>query len=342
MRKLKFFFCALSIFFVCPGNAQYKGIILPTSGGLGQAKSAGGGQITGIDFGLGNVVWSAPNYDHPVRLRSPGYTGAEVWDTDGGKQVGYARAGGRQHAVMWSGPGGPIVDLDRPDLFLSTICFGTDGVSQVGSGAPLENTPHAVLWRGTAESSVDLHPTGNSEAYDVWGKYQVGQINLNTPVIWSGTPESMRLLPLPRGRLLGSVHAIHGTQVVGGGGGALLWDADTLKLTVLGKGAAFDTNGIYQVGWMQPANTFSFVHVFPRAIRWSGTPNSGFDLHRFFPGFQETYALAIDDNGTIAGWGVDADNNVRAIAWIPVPEPSTFAAFAIGLFLFKALRRRQP
>jgi hypothetical protein len=108
-----------------------------------------------------------------------------------------------------------------------------------------------------------------------------------------------------------------------------------IVVLVLGVGEAIDTNGVYLVGHTAPAGKY-------RTLRWSGRPGTELDLRQFFPGFQETCALAIDDNGTIAGWGVDADSNVRVIAWIPVPEPSTFVAPGAGLLLLKAVKRRQP
>jgi hypothetical protein len=73
--------------------------------------------------------------------------------------------------------------------------------------------------------------------------------------------------------------------------------------------------------------------------RWSGKPGSLFDLHRFLPDFRESFATGINEDGTIAGWGWDADNNARAIAWVPVPEPGTLAALGAGL-LFLVSRRR--
>ena len=238
MKHLRFFFSAIALSACLLASAQYKAIILPTSDGYGQAFHAGGGQITGIDFNLGNILWNGPNYDEFVRLRSPGYSGAAVWDTDRGKQVGYGNLTGTTHGLLWAGPGAPLVDLHIAG-YLSTGCFGPDGISQVGYGARSENTPRATLWRGTPESAVDLNPVGvsNSEAYDCWGDYQVGNIDLNIPVVWSGTAASMKRLPMPGGILSGGIaHAVYGDQIVGSGGGyACPWSASTRHLTILGE-----------------------------------------------------------------------------------------------------------
>ncbi|HET6644485.1 MAG TPA: PEP-CTERM sorting domain-containing protein [Fimbriimonadales bacterium] len=336
MKYLRPIFSLIVLSAFLLAKAQYKAVILPTSDGYGQAFHAGGGQITGIDFNLGNILWNGPNYDQFVRLRTTGYSAAQIWDTDGGRQVGYGNTSGTTHALLWSGPGSPVVDLHL-DGYRSTGCFGTDGISQVGYGARFENTPRAKLWRGTPESAVDLNPAGvtNSEAYDCWGDYQVGNIELNIPVMWSGTAASMRRLPMPGGiNSGGTAHAIYGDQIVGTGGGyACLWSASTLQLTILGEEAApVDTNGIFQVG-------SSGLIGEQRATRWSGKPGSLFDLHRFLPDFRESFATGINEDGTIAGWGWDADNNARAIAWVPVPEPGTLAALGAGL-LFLVSRRR--
>ena len=339
MKYLRFFFSAIALSACLLAKAQYKAVILPTSDGFGQAFHAGGGQITGVDFNLGNILWNGPNYDEFVRLESTGYSGAQIWDTDGGYQVGNGRQAGRNHALIWSGEGDPVTDLDDSQRFvIGTWGRGTDGVTQVGVGQRFKFVSHAVLWKGTADSAIDLNPAGVnvSEAYDCWGDYQVGNIELNIPVVWSGTAASMKRLPMPGGILSGgTAHAIYGDQIVGVAGGfACLWSAGTRHLTILGEdGGPVDTNGIYQVGSRGLIGE-------QQATRWSGKTGSQFDLHQFLPGFRESFATGINEDGTIAGWGWDADNNARAIAWVPVPEPGTFAALGASLFLL--IYRRRP
>jgi hypothetical protein len=341
MKHLRFFFSTITVAACLLASAQYKAIILPTSDGYGQAFHAGGGQITGIDFNLGNILWNGPNYDQFVRLRTTGYSAAQIWDTDGGYQIGNGRQAGRTHALIWSGKGEPVTDLDDPQRFtIGTWGRGTDGITQVGVGQRSKFVSHAILWKGTAESAVDLNPGGLnvSEAYDCWGDYQVGNIELNTPVVWSGTAASMRRLPMPGGiNALGNALAIYGNQIAGSGGtegvgGALIWNAETLKYTILGQGIALDTNGVYQVGYTAPSGNF-------RALRWSGTPGSELDLHQFLPGFRQSQASGIDEDGTIVGWGRDADNNARAIAWVPVPEPGTWLSLGMASLLLLVRRR---
>ncbi|HET6644562.1 MAG TPA: hypothetical protein VFG65_03600 [Fimbriimonadales bacterium] len=169
MKHLRFFFSTITVAACLLASAQYKAIILPTSDGYGQAFHAGGGQITGIDFNLGNILWNGPNYDQFVRLRTTGYSAAQIWDTDGGYQIGNGRQAGRTHALIWSGKGEPVTDLDDPQRFtIGTWGRGTDGITQVGVGQRSKFVSHAILWKGTAESAVDLNPGGLnvSEAYD--------------------------------------------------------------------------------------------------------------------------------------------------------------------------------
>jgi hypothetical protein len=124
---------------------------------------------------------------------------------------------------------------------------------------------------------------------------------------------------------LGGAGAIAGNQIVGvsnagGSAHALLWDATTFELTVLGEGRVSDTNGNVQVG-------FSGSIGEERAKAWFSTPGSELDLHQFLPGsFVESRALGIDENGTIVGTGQISGIGQVPIIWTPVPEPATFLA----------------
>jgi hypothetical protein len=326
--------------------AQYTVQILPTPTGVGQVQDAGGGQIVGHSF-AGPALWNAPDYTF-VSLNSPKYTFEEVWGVGGGKQVGYGVTDAA-HALMWSGSAGSVVDL-HPESFAGSLAHGTDGISQVGSGVILEGStdPLALLWRGTAESAVVLHPNGFelSVAEGVWGDIQVGAAvngpgGVGGPVMWHGTAESMQFLPIPKGHSPGGARAIKGDQIVGSSTGervhALLWGTDGKSLTDLtpkGWGAlAIDTNGSQQVGYGATTGD-------ERALAWSGTAETMVDLHALLPkGFVTSHAFGIDDNGVIAGWGVQPGVGNVPLIWTPVPEPATVVVLAAGLFTLLALRR---
>jgi hypothetical protein len=59
-------------------------------------------------------------------------------------------------AVMWPTPSGSMVSL-HPIGYSSSRAHHIYEVMQVGDGS-VDQTYHALLWRGTAESVVDLHP----------------------------------------------------------------------------------------------------------------------------------------------------------------------------------------
>ncbi|MBA3725912.1 MAG: hypothetical protein H0W86_05545 [Armatimonadetes bacterium] len=330
MKYSKLRFVAPLLCMATSGIAQYTAQILPTSTGQGWALGAGGNQIVGTDF-AGSLLWTGPDYDY-VHLGADGFDSWGLEGVGGGKQIGTGRLNDRSHALMWSGSTGSLVDL-HPNGYLSTFGRATDGISQVGDRAVLQggNISHALLWRDTPESVVDLHPDGyqSSIAYGVWGDTQVGMVD-NQPVVWSGTAESMVLLPLPKGAL-GGAQAIHADEIVGSSSGtALRWDANTLEMASLGPGIAVDTNGKQQVGSGQA-----------HAVVWSGTAESRLDLGQFLPGvFIESRATGIDENGTIVGWGIDSEFAFRPLVWTPVPEPGSLTAFAIGLTVVGLLRHR--
>jgi hypothetical protein len=244
-----------------------------------------------------------------------------VLGVGGGKQVGWALLSeGVGHALMWSGSAESALDLNP--IGYNTSAQATDGITQVGSGGRIgvRGEAHAVMWHGTRDSFVDLHPAGwdTSGAYGVWGDVQVGTLEGHVPCLWRGTRQSMRLLPLPLPLSEGTADGIHGDQIVGSTGGfAITWNVNTMRPTILGLGFALATNGTYQVDvsvfGLGPAGPYTG----PRAVRWSGVPGTAFDLHHFLPpGFRESRALGIDENGVIVGWAT-GPFDILPVAWVP-------------------------
>ena len=167
---------------------------------------------------------------------------------------------------------------------------------------------------------MDLNPSGyeSSHAFGVWGDVQVGTLDGHIPCLWRGTSESMRLLPLPLPLSGGTADGIHGDQIVGSRAGtATIWNANTLEATSLGPGFALATNGTYQVGISRSYPLASGPYGDWRATRWTGRPGTRLDLHHFLPpGFRESRALGIDDNGVIVGWATGAFD-ILPVAWVP-------------------------
>src|SRR5436853_399387 len=70
-------------------------------------------------------------------------------------------------AWLIHGSAASAIDL-TPVGFISSHAGATDGVRQVGDGG-IGSIAHALLWSGSAESYVDLHPAGKSSSVG-WGR----------------------------------------------------------------------------------------------------------------------------------------------------------------------------
>jgi hypothetical protein len=181
------------------------------------------------------------------------------------------------------------VDLN-PGGFAGSLGIATDGGQQVGYGARTggvglapSNGNHALLWSGTAESLVDLHPVSGydiTSANGVGGGQQVG---------WGGA--------------YGSEHA-------------LLWTGSAQSVVDLhpsgfSRTVARAVAAGQQVGWGTTDDGLT------HALLWNGTADSVVDLHVFLPaGFTRSGASGIDASGNIIGGAVDAQGVGHAILWV--------------------------
>jgi len=143
-----------------------------------------------------------------VKLHPNGFEQSRAWATSGAQQVGYGwTTSGNKHALLWRGSAASVVDL-HPRGFTGSEADGTSGEEQVGFGAPQGSHPidrsdggslatHALLWRGSAASVVDLHPRGfiSSKALATSGGEQAG----------SGLPQGA---PLVGSRQIPASHAL--------------------------------------------------------------------------------------------------------------------------------------
>ena len=140
------------------------------------------------------------------------------------------------------------------------------GDQQVGIVGVGDMGTHAMLWTGTAESAIDLHPA----------------MGFTTTI-------------------------------------------------------SYDTNGRQQVGQGVGSATGGMTH----ALLWNGS-NVAEDLHRFLPPSAiNSYAMGIDDVGTIVGAAGYGDNDLRAVMWIPVPEPAGCAVVLLPAALLARHPRRR-
>jgi hypothetical protein len=170
----------------------------------------------------------------------------------------------------------------------------------VGVGVVPPGQDHAVLWNGTPESAVDLHPAGNfdmSIANDTDGANQVGfarEAGMLNPhaALWSGSAASFVDLH-PTGYLFSEAMSVSTNEQVGSVAAppglfhAGLWRGSAESFVDLNPNVnpnwgsqALDTNGVQQVGFAAlPVNELPQLH----ATVWTGTAPSIFDLHNLLP-----------------------------------------------------------
>jgi hypothetical protein len=277
-------------------------------------------------------------------------------------QVGHGAGpttGFATHALLWHGTAASLVDLN-PTGFSDSRAYGVWGSTQVGAGwgdataSPSGGQPsHALLWHGTADSVVDLHPDGytGSQANAVFENGVVG-IGFGPPggsasvwhaLLWHGSADSViDLHPAGYPQTFASdvwQNSQVGTGVfssaLGGERHALLWHGTADSVIDLHSSGFTQTGanavaGNLQVGFGLGAATGGQQH----ALLWAGTAASVVDLHSALtglgPSFVHSYAWDIDESGVIVGSAGDADN-AYAVMWSPVPEPGSILLFCAAM-----------
>jgi hypothetical protein len=226
-------------------------------------------------------------------------------------------------ALLWCGTADSVVVLHPIGFRQSAVrdvwgnyqvgVFDTTQVGFASISAGVESESHALMWRGNADSVVDLHPIGysDSSARDVWENTQVG---------WGISTADLNL------------HA-------------LLWngDADTVvDLHPIGfkHSVARAVAGPWQVGEGSGDTTEHREH----ALVWDGTAGSVHDLHQYLvglgPAFHSSLANGVDINGNIVGTAI-APNGIFAVKWSLIPEPSASMLGCLGLIAARLMRVRK-
>jgi hypothetical protein len=245
---------------------------------------------------------------------------------------------------MWVGSAASMVDL-HPSGFDYSYAHGTfdngDNIfSQVGYGAGQStgDNAHALSWKNTAASVVDLHPlTGFTESYAFGtnGTQQVGHGITDTgaarALLWSGTAASRVILHPTTGFTETWANAIFGNRQVGYGYGsstgdnthALMWTGTAASRVDLNPAGftfseALAISAAGQVGSASGPSTDNSAHAF----WWRNTAASAVDLHPRLADlgidFISSTATGIADNGTIVGYAMDAEHNSYAVMWTPL------------------------
>lgn len=223
--------------------------------------------------------------------------------------------------------------------FEESFGWGIGDGQQVGDSNNLRSggSSHALLWSGTPESLIDLHPPEwpASFATGVAGGWQSGYVERIGPhytlraAIWNGTRDSMVLLH-PSGWENGNSQAlgISLTDQVGWINPdprdlrlAARWQGTPDSMVLLHPGVnyltstAYDTDGEQQVGV-----AINYTDQSQRPALWYGTPESFVDLTP--PGFEggqgQAYGVA---GGQQVGWAATRQTGgTRAMLWFGSAE----------------------
>src|SRR5438132_3540134 len=258
---------------------------------ISRAMGISGGQQVGVGIGPGPetgshaLLWTG-SAASVVDLHPSGFSRSEASGVSGGQQVGFgsgSTTGEESHALLWHGSAGSVVDL-HPGGFETSEGLGICGAQHVGWGTTCVASGssdrtcyrHALLWRGSVGSVVDL---GVGKAYGASGDQQVGEGPHANAVLWRGSAGSM--VDLQPGEFYGSTasRTSAGEQVGYGGPWtqthARLWRGDMASMVDLhaflppgfegSTATGIDSNGdIVGVAWGPATGNRSHAFLWTR------------------------------------------------------------------------------
>ncbi len=226
------------------------------------------------------------------------FASAQAAAIDGLQVVGSAnetdaeRGFGAAHPLLWDLATGEVTDLGH-----AATLTGVGGGTQVGwqDGSRGSN---ALLWHGTANSSVDLHVAGmdSSMACDTDGTIQVGYTGIDVRVRNEGRPRDIRFYSA--GYWTGTADSFTYLSSPYRHSFALALAGDT----IVGYGNTTDAIGT-------PRDS--------HAVAWIGPDHAYVDLHALLPSDMRTSVAAdVDEAGNIVGYGVTTSGVVRSYIWV--------------------------
>lgn len=280
-----------------------------TSGGSSAVQGSAEGLQVGWAYGPGTGNRYEPlSWNNSAASATPlpipfAHAGGKALATDGIQIVGYATtlikdgtAIGPSSALVWDVRTGNAVDLGNGRNGAQAL--GVGGGQQVGYVT--EKLQTAALWKGSANSLVNLHPgtAAVSIAYGTDGVTQVGYTGydirvrveavkgkknkrFNYATLWSGTAASaVNIHPYPFTHSYAT--AVKGPWIVG-------YASDESRISTPG---------------------------FNHAVIWDASYLAT-DLQAFLPAdFVGSQALAVDEFGNVAGVALTADGQRRAVVWV--------------------------
>jgi hypothetical protein len=295
------------------------------------------------------------------------YHTSMVIDMSDKQQAGFTHKGegwGLVEAAMWSSTSESWFNLHPAADVSYSWATGISGDVQVGRvevavwvAGDLHYVEHASLWKGTAESWVDLNPAGalTSRANATSGGQQAGYAYFGRwneeadqhAGYWSGSAGSWVDLH-PAGSSYSYAADVSDGQQVGAArfGGRLhagTWSGTAASWVDLNppdstESIAYGVADGYQVGYVTLADD-------RRASIWSGTAESFFDLHDLLgPEYSASEARSIDVSGDeiwVAGTAYRGDIGEAVLWHYTIPEPSCIALALVGVCCMALCRRRQ-
>lgn len=242
------------------------------------------------------VLWQGAT---PTTLPVPfSFVAGRAVATDGTQIVGSATEGdpergvGATHAMLWDLNTGAAIDLGKDNTVT-----GVGGGVQVGTALGSKGST-AAMWRGTANSFVDLHVPAYdvSVATDTDGTLQVGYLGVDVRVRNEAKPRDIRFYSA--GYWTGSAASFVYLPSTYRHSFALAIESDTIA----GYGNTTDAIGT-------PKES--------HAIAWVGVNHEFVDLHALLPTTMRTSrAASVDESGNVVGWGVDTAGVVHSYVWL--------------------------
>jgi len=275
----------------------------PGGGYISWARGVQGGRQAGQYYPVSDshaAVWTG-TAGSLVDLNPAGATDSNAFDIEGNQVVGEARIGPTTKASLWSALSGNWTDmhpLGAPFPVFSSRINATDGSQQAGqAGAGILM---AIMWGGTANSYVFLHPAAaaSSQALGVHAGQQVGRATFgfsSHAALWTGSVGSYVDLN-PAGMQTSTATAVHQGEQVG-------YSADSSQTTHAGL--------------------------------WTGSAASWTDLHGYLPAsFSGSLALGIwhapDGTTYVVGQANEPGSHPRAVMWMKAPPVWTNLGFALA------------
>ena len=343
---------------------------MPNNWVSSEAVHINGGRLGGLVTDLTGTITHAAIWNLSVtgfidmQPASAPFSGSRINDINGAQSVGSATgSGSHEHAVLWTSANPSSMTDLNPAGYISSYAEATTGVKQIGYGYPTAtpDTPHALMWSGSAASFFDLNPTGFLFSYALGGdaNHQVGygqnaQSNLHA-LAWSGSANSFVDIH-PTSNLFYDSRAVSVSGNEAGGYGtsleiyqhAILWTALNGASAIDINPDAFSSsqitgmNGSSEVGFGTLLNDISGN---THALLWNSTGTGYLDLNAYLPSnYISAKANGIDAAGNIVGVARDSiTGNLHAVEWVAsllVPEPSSFTA-AAGLLALACFRPRR-